>query len=95
MLMGVRNIVGTGRRAGSGCAAAIVSAVSPVSMEQMHQWTGQYQKEGEHSEKMGAVLGQKEKRADGEKSDQHPFAPAGIPTGLVLMCMIMCHGNLL
>ena len=93
--MRVESIVGSGRVAGDVSGAVILSAMAAVTMKQMHQWAGKYQKERENSEKMRAVFGQQEKRADGEKSDQYPFAAPGMLIRLVLMFMLMRHGDLL
>jgi hypothetical protein len=90
-------------RAGNGCfvrwAVAVdlsaMIAMSAVTVKQMHQRTGQQQKERENAEKMGPVFGQQKERADREKTDQYPVAATAMPGWVVLVFMVKWHGDLL
>jgi hypothetical protein len=79
-------------------ATAAVS-VSPVH-ENMHQWTRKKQQPypvgRQPSEEVRPVLHDKEKRGDGEETDQHPFDPGvHMSATLRLVPMFMIHAPVL
>lgn len=46
----------------------------PAVMEQVHQRTGQQEQVGQHTEQVGAVLGEQEKCGDRSEADEHPLS---------------------